>query len=147
MNTVLRWSPSRQFHFHQDPETMVERVPGGVGHGAAQRSSWLPAAEARIDDGTYVLQLALPGVDPKEIGVSLMENVLTIKGERKPDHDTVNQDYFVREVVYGAFQRDFILPDGVDSAQVDATSSNGVLRVKVPAPRAATPRTIEVTAA
>jgi HSP20 family protein len=147
MNTMLRWSPSRQFHFHQDPENMFERFLGSIANDAAQRSSWLPAAEARIEDGTYVLQLALPGVDPKEVSVSLMDNVLTIKGERKSDHDTANQDYLVREVVYGTFQRDFTLPEGVDAAQVDATYSNGVLQVRVPAPRATTPRMIEVKAA
>jgi HSP20 family protein len=147
MNTMLRWSPSRQFHFHQAAENLFERFVGGVADDAAQRSSWLPAAEGRIEDGTYVLQLALPGVEPKEVGVSLMDNVLTIKGERKADHDTANQDYFVREVVYGTFQRDFALPDGVDAAQVEAKYANGVLEVRVPAPRATTPRIIEVKAA
>jgi HSP20 family protein len=147
MNTMLRWSPSRQFHFHQTAENMFERFLGGVADDAAQRTSWLPAAEGRIEDGTYVLQIALPGVDPKEVGVSVMDNVLTIKGERKADHDPASQEYFVREVVYGAFQRDFALPEGVDAAQVDATYSNGVLQVRVPAPRPATPRMIEVKAA
>src|ERR1044072_7850414 len=87
MNTMLRWSPSRQFHFHQAAENMPQRLLGGVGDDAARRTPWLPAAEGRIEDGTYVLQIALPGVDPKEVGVSLMDNVLTIKGERKADHE------------------------------------------------------------
>jgi HSP20 family protein len=148
MNTMLRWSPTRQFHFHQAAENLFERFVGGaVANETAQRSSWLPAAEGRIEDGTYVIQLALPGVDPKDVGVSLMDNVLTIKGERKADHDTAGKDYFVREVAYGAFQRDFALPEGVDAAQVEAKYANGMLEVRVPAPRAATPRMIEVKAA
>ena len=64
---------------------------------APQRSSWLPAGEGRVEDGTYVIQLALPGVDPKAVGVSVMDNVLSIKGERKADHDAAGKDYFVRE--------------------------------------------------
>ena len=147
MNTMLRWSPSRQFHFHQAAENLFERFVGGVADDAAQPSSWRPAAEGRIEDGTYVLQLALPGVDPKGVEVSLLDSVLSIKGERKADHDTANQDYFVREVVYGTFQRDFALPEGVDAAQVEAKYANGVLEVRVPAPRATTPRIIEVKAA
>jgi HSP20 family protein len=147
MNTMLRWSPTRQFHFHQAAENLFERFVGGATDEAAQRSSWLPAAEGRIEDGAYVIQLALPGVDPKDVGVSLMDNVLTLKGERKADHDTAGKDYFVREVAYGTFQRDFTLPEGVDAAHVEAKYANGMLEVRVPAPRAATPRMIEVKAA
>jgi len=68
------------------------------------------------------------------------------QGERKADHDTTGKDYFVREVEYGAFQRSFELPEGVDAAEVKAKHANGMLEVRVPAPRAAKPRVIEVTA-
>jgi len=114
---------------------------------ATQRPPWLPAAEGRIEDGTYVIQFALPGVDSKDVEVSLKNNVLTVKGERKADHDTADKDYFVREVAYGAFQRNFALPEGVDAAQVEAKYAKGMLEVRVPAPQAATARTIEVKAA
>jgi HSP20 family protein len=147
MNTMLRWSPTRQFHLHRDVDDLFERSFGGTMDEAAQRPSWLPAAEGRIEDGTYVIQFALPGMDPKDVEVSLMDNVLTIKGERKADHDTAGKDYFVREVAYGAFQRSFALPEGVDGAQVEAKYAKGMLEVRVPAPQAVMPRTIEVKAA
>ena len=147
MKTMLRWSPTRQFHFHQDAEDVFERFFGGATDEADQRPSWRPAAEGRIEDGTYVIQLALPGMDPKDVEVSLMDNVLTVKGERKADHDTAGKDYFIREVAYGAFQRNFALPEAVDAAQVEAKYAKGMLEVRVPAPQAATPRTIEVKAA
>ena len=147
MNTMLRWSPTRQFHFHHDVDDLSERFFGGATDEAAQRPSWLPAAEGRTEDGTYVIQLALPGVDSKDVKVSLMDNVLTVKGERKADHDTAGKDYFVREVAYGAFERKFTLPEGVDAAQVEAKYARGMLEVRVPAPQVATPRTIEVKAA
>ena len=86
-------------------------------------------------------------MNPKDVEVSLVDNILTVKGERKADHDSTGKDYFVREVAYGEFQRSFTLPEGVDAAQVEAKSTNGMLEVRVPAPRAATPRTIEVKAA
>ena len=147
MNTMLRWSPTRQFHFHQDAEDVFERFFGGVTDEADQRPSWRPAAEGRIEDGTYIIQLALPGMDPKDVDVSLMDNVLTVKGERKADHDTAGKDYFIREVAYGAFQRNFALPEAVDAGQVEAKYAKGMLEVRVPAPKAATPRAIEVKAA
>ena len=134
MNTMLRWSPARQFHFHQVADSPFERFVGGAMDEAPERSSWLPAAEGRLEDGTYIIQL-------------VMDNVLSIKGERKADHDAAGKDYFVREVTYGAFQRDFALPEGVDADHVEAKYSNGMLEVRVPSPRAATPRMIEVKAA
>jgi HSP20 family protein len=148
MTTMLRWSPTRQFHVHRDVDDLLVRfIDGARNEAAADVPSWLPAVEGRIEDGTYVIQLALPGVDPKNVAVSLLDNVLTVKGERKADHETVGTDYFVREVPYGAFQRSFALPEGVDAAQVQAKFANGLLEVRVPGPRAATPRTIEVKAA
>jgi HSP20 family protein len=148
MNAMLHWSPTAKFHFHHPVE---DRFPGYLDSAPNEApqpaASWLPATEGRIEDGAYVIQFALPGVDPKEVKVSLMDNLLTVKGERKADHDTAGKDYFVREVVYGAFERSVALPEGVDADQVEAKYANGMLEVRVPRPRAATPRTIEVKAA
>ena len=150
MTTMTRWSPSMaklRFHHYHDVNGLFPRffddAPDEVAQPAA---SWLPAAEGRLEDGTYVIQLALPGMDPKDVTVSLMDNVLTVKGERKADPDSAGKDYFVREVAYGAFQRSFALPEGVDAAQVEAKDVNGMLEVRVPAP-SATRRMIEVKAA
>ena len=148
MTTMLRWSPTRQFHYHHDLDALWPGFVNGATDEVAQRApTWLPAAEGRIDDGAYVIQLAMPGVDPKDVQVSWMNNVLTVKGERKADHDTTGKDYFVRELAYGEFQRTFELPEGVDVARVEAKYANGMLEVKVPAPHVATPKMIEVKAA
>ena len=151
MTTMTRWSPympKLHFHHHHDVGGQVHRIFDGAPDEAAQPAApWLPAAEGWLENGTYVIQLALPGVNPKDVEVSLMDNVLTVKGERKGDPDSAGADYFVREVAYGAFQRSFVLPEGVDAAQVEAKDANGMLEVRVPAPRVATPRTIEVKAA
>ena len=150
MTTMIRWSPfTPKFHLHHhDVNDLFRGFFDGAPDEAAQDApSWLPAVEGRIEDGTFVIQLALPGVDPKGVAVSVMDNVLTVKGERKADHDPTGKDYFVREVAYGEFQRSFALPEGVDATQVEAKYANGMLEVRVPAPCAATPRMIEVKAA
>jgi HSP20 family protein len=147
MSTMLHWSPTAKFHFHH-PEDLFARSTDGASNEAPQPAeSWLPATEGWIEDGAYVIQFSMAGVDPKEVKVSLMGNLLTVKGERKADPDPAGKDYFVREVVYGTFQRSITLPEGVDAAQVEAKSSNGMLEVRVPTPRAATPTTIEVKGA
>jgi HSP20 family protein len=147
MNTMLHWSPTAQFHFHHPVEELSPvSFDRATNAAPAPARSWLPATEGRIEDGTYIIQFALPGVDPKEVKVSLMDNLLTVKGERKAGPETAGAAYFVRELFYGAFERSVALPEGVDAAQVDARYSNGMLEVRVPTPRAATPRTIEVKA-
>ena len=150
MTTMMHWSPfTQKFHLHHHHvEDLFPRfVDDTTDATAPPVASWLPAAEGRLEDGTYIIQFALPGVDPKAVEVSVMDNLLTIKGERKANHDATGKEYFVREVAYGAFQRSVTLPEGVDAAQVEATYANGMLEVRVPAPRAATPRMIEVKAA
>ena len=147
MNTLLRWSPARKFHFHHDVDELSPFLNGATEEAAQRAPSWLPAAEGRIEDGTYVIQLAMPGVDPKDVQVSWMDNVLTVKGERKADHDPTGKDYFLRELAYGAFQRSFELPEGVDVAHVEAKHANGMLEVRIPAPQVTMRRIIEVKAA
>src|SRR6266851_1322453 len=150
MTTMMHWSPfTPEFQpHHLHVEDLFPRFFAGAADEAAPpAASWLPAAEGRLEDGTYVIQFALPGVDPKAVEVSVMDSLLTIKGERKANHDSTGKEYFVHEVTYGAFQRSVTLPEGVDAAHVEATYVNGMLEVRVPAPRAATPRIIEVKAA
>jgi HSP20 family protein len=151
MTTITRWSPympKLHFHHHHDVNGLFPRFfDGPVDEAVQPAAAWVPAAEGRLENDTYVIQLALPGVDPKGVEVSVMDNVLTVKGERKADPDSAAKDYFVREVAYGGFERRFALPEGVDAAQVEAKGANGMLEVRVPAPRATTRRMIEVKAA
>jgi HSP20 family protein len=149
MNAMLHWSPTAKFHLHRPAEDLFARFFEGAPTDEAPQppAPWLPATEGRIEDGNYVIQFALPGVDPKEVKVSLMDSLLTVKGESKADHDPTDKNYFVREMVYGAFERSVTLPEGVDATQVEAKYSNGILEVRVPTPQAATPRIIEVKAA
>ena len=150
MTTMMHWSPfTSKFHLHHHHvEDLFPRfVEDAMDEVAPPAASWLPAAEGRLEDRNYIIQFALPGVDPKEVQVSLMDNSLTIKGERKANHESTGKEYFVREVTYGAFQRSVMLPEVGDAAQVEAKYANGMLEVRVPAPRAATPRMIEVKAA
>jgi HSP20 family protein len=150
MTTTMHWSPfTSRFHLHHHhAEAPFPQLFAAAADEVAQPvASWLPPVEGRLENGTYVIQFALPGVDPKEVGLSVMDDVLTVKGERKANHDPTGQDYFVREVAYGPFERSVRLPEGVDAAQAEAKYTNGMLEVRIPAPRAATPRMIEVKAA
>jgi HSP20 family protein len=105
-----------------------------------------PAVEAYVDkEGKrYVCRVALPGVEPKDVQVHAQGNVLTIRGERKLTHRAKEAELFEGEIAYGAFERTFTLPEGVNVEKLMAEYVNGVLEITAPVAAAALPRKIEV---
>ncbi len=105
----------------------------------------LPAASAderrlapRIDvsetDGALEITAELPGVEEKDVEVTLADNVLTIKGEKKSEKEDKKKDFHVVERSYGAFQRAIQLPFEADAKNVEARFKNGVLKIVLPKP-------------
>lgn len=108
-----------------------------------------PAVDVSETDKGYEITAELPGLDEKNIEVNLANGGLTIKGEKKEEKEEKRKDYYVSERRYGAFERYFALPDGVDVGKIEATFKNGVLKVALPkTPEAQKPaRKIDVKAA
>jgi HSP20 family protein len=90
------------------------------------------------------VRVALPGVDPKDVELSVNDNVLTVKGQRKHQGEARNGGHFLREFSYGTFERALVLPEGVDPAGVTAKFTNGILEIAIPAPVAPAPRKVEI---
>jgi HSP20 family protein len=88
----------------------------------------------------------MPGLERKDINISLEDDVLTIRGEKKVEtkQDDKNKNYHVAERSYGVMVRAIQLPPGIDPAGIQATMSNGVLKVTIPKPAKAEPKKIEV---
>ena len=105
--------------------------------------SWLPSAESYTKDGKIELRVDLPGVDPKEVEISLDGNTLVIRGERKSEREEKNGH---REVLYGSFERRFTVPKGVDAEKVEARYEKGVLALTLPLPEAPKAKRIAITA-
>jgi HSP20 family protein len=114
----------------------------------AQRPSyaWMPRVENFTKDNNLVFRCELPGIDPKDLEVTVTDRGLTIKGERKTEKGAKDEDYHYREIAYGAFERHFDLPEGVKTDQVKAKFLNGILEVTVPAPAIGKARKIEIEA-
>jgi len=107
-------------------------------------TDWRPAVDVQEDADQYLITADIPGVDPKDIDVSLDNGVLTIRGERA-DRTEDEQASFKRvERVRGTFFRRFTLPDTADAENVKAKSENGVLRISIPKQKEGQPRKIEV---
>jgi HSP20 family protein len=88
----------------------------------------------------------VPGLEPKDIELSVLGNVLTIKGERKGEKETKKENYFRREISYGAFERRMTLPEGTETDKVKANFKNGVVEVTIPMAKEAVAKKIPLEA-
>lgn len=89
-------------------------------------------ADIAETDKAIEVSVELPGIDPKEVDVSLSDDILTIKGEKKSEREENKQGYYLSERSYGSFHRVIPLPSGVDTEKADASFKNGVLTVSLP---------------
>lgn len=107
--------------------------------------SWSPAMDVKEGEGELTIMADLPGVDKKDVTISVEENVLTLKGERKSEKEEKKGDYSWKERRYGFFARSFTLPKSVDADKVMAKMENGVLEIHIPKLPAARPKTVDIT--
>lgn len=112
--------------------------------GARPERDWIPAVDVREEAGRYVLIADIPGVDRKDIELTLEKGVLTISGERPAAEENARDGYRHRERVLGSFARRFTLPDTVDTANISATVRDGVLEVGIPKQARPEPRKVTV---
>jgi HSP20 family protein len=105
-----------------------------------------PALELRENADTYAVSVELPGVDRKDVQVSLHEGVLTVSGERRQEIEAKEGEYFRTERRYGRFQRQVSLPAAVKAEAVKAAYKDGVLTITLPKTAEAKPRQIDIHA-
>lgn len=146
MLRTTRWFPAATMldfdqMFGRLSRMMMMRPHGGRGSGPGE---WMPEMDGSMENGHYVMRLALPGVEAKDVEVTIMDGLLTVKGERKMREDVKRDEYFAQEIVYGAFERSFELPAGVDENKINAKWSDGMLEIKVPAPKAVAPKKVKI---
>ena len=107
-------------------------------------ADWAPAVDIKEEPAQFVIHADLPGVDIKDIEITLENGVLTLKGQRAAEKKEETQQYRRIERVRGTFLRRFSLPDAVDAEKVAARCKDGVLEVVVPKREAAQPRRIAI---
>jgi HSP20 family protein len=117
---------------------------GGTGGGARR---WLPAMDLLETDDAFVLRADLPGMTESDVNIELEDNVLTVSGERKAEHDDKREGYLRVERAFGTFSRSLTLPKGVDPEGVTASFERGVLEVRIPKPEQRKPRKIAIAEA
>jgi len=108
--------------------------------------AWAPKLDFSETKDAFVVKAEVPGVEQKDISVSIQDQMLTIKGEKHKEKEEKDEKYHRVERSWGAFARTIALPAGVDTEKVNATFKDGVLTVKLPKTPAAKGTTIPVKA-
>jgi len=91
-----------------------------------------PAVDVTEDEKAFKVAAELPGLDEKDVEVALTGDILTIKGEKRQEKEEKNKNWYISERAYGAFQRAFALPEGVDRDKIAAECAKGVLTITLP---------------
>jgi HSP20 family protein len=144
---VVRYEPWPLFNQLQSEINRLfeSRVGGGAEDSSTVVTShWMPAVDIREDGDRFVLFADIPGVDTKDIEITMENGVLTIRGERKLESEEERQGYKRMERARGTFYRRFSLPDSADPERVSARGKNGVLEVTIPKHERVQPRKIAV---
>lgn len=110
-------------------------------------SSWYPACDVFEDKDAVKIVAELPGVKHEDVKLSLENNLLTIRGEKKQEAEERSERVHRYERSYGVFERAFVLPSTVDGEKISAQCQNGVLTIVVPKAERARPREIPVRSA
>ena len=145
---LVRWEPVRELHTIQQEMNRLFNTffdapaTGGGGTGGARR--WVPAMDLVETDEHFVLRADLPGLDEGDVSIEVNDNVLTLSGERKYEHEAKKDGYYRLERGSGQFSRSLTLPEGVDLDAITASFEKGVLEVRVPKPEERKPRRVQI---
>jgi len=136
MTTLMRWDPMRDLWGMQRD---LDRLMSTFGTASSPSSSSLertqmavPSIDVIRRDNDLVVRAEMPGIKAEDIDISVTNGTLVLKGERRSESETAEEDYVVRESSYGSFERVMGLPDGLDPATIRAEYRDGVLEVVVP---------------
>ena len=147
---LIRWEPVRELQTMQNEmnrlfNTFFDAPASGNGGQAAVARRWLPAMDVVETEDHFVLRADLPGLSQGDVNIELEDNVLTVSGERKAEHERNGEGYYRVERSSGAFSRSLTLPDGVDAEGIQASFDRGVLEIRIPKPEQHKPRKVQIS--
>ncbi len=145
---LIRWEPVRELNTLQTEmnrlfNTVFDTPPHNGGATTLRR--WIPAMDLVETEDDFILRADLPGLSEEDVNVELEDNVLTISGERKSEHEERKEGYYRVERASGAFSRSLTLPEGVDAGGIKASFDKGVLEVRIPRPEERKPRKVAIS--
>ena len=137
---LIRWRPTTETW---DPFAGLEDIRREVNR--MFDTAFAPALDVVEEKDSFLVKIDLPGLSKDDVSVSIQDNFLIVKGERKHDAEKKDTNFYHRERVHGTFARTIELPTSVDAGKVLATFRDGVLAVTLPKTEAAKPKEIKVS--
>ena len=153
MGFLERWTPSKDLdRFRHEFDDLMERfsfdrdwfAPFRDRFGEREGAAARPAIESSVEADKFIVRTDLPGIDPKNVDIKVVGDVLTIKGTREEKSETKKADFFRREIRYGSFERSISLPKGIKAEDLKATYRDGVLELSAPMPKEAVPKEVKI---
>jgi HSP20 family protein len=141
---LVRWEPVRELSSLQSEMNRVFSTFFDDNGGSTRR--WAPAMDLVERDDHLVLTADLPGLSEDDVRIEVQDNVLTVSGDRKAEHEEKREGYYRMERAYGSFSRSVTLPEGIDADRIDASFDKGVLEVRIPKPEERKPHRIAIGA-
>ena len=131
------------FGLHREIDRLFSDFAQGIGPNGTP-ANIIPNIEITESDKTIEVNAEMPGLERKDVEISIEDDTLTIRGEKKVEENQKDKNVQHSERVYGVFMRVLQLPSGIDPSSVQATMSNGVLKITIPKPAKPEPKKIEV---
>jgi HSP20 family protein len=142
---LIPWRPFGELSsIRSEMDRFWNRVFGETSLARKFAEEWSPRVDLSETKDNYVVKAELPGLDAKDVNVSISGNVLTVKGEKKKKEEKKDEHYHSTERYYGSFQRSFQLPANVKTDKIEASFDKGVLEVTLPKTEEAKKKEIEI---
>jgi HSP20 family protein len=146
--TLVRYEPWNLFeNLQHDVNRLLSATPSRIANeddSSVATSRWTPTVDIREETDRFVIHADVPGVDPKDIEVTMDRGVLAIRGTRTKPDETPETGYARAERIHGTFYRRFSLPDTADADRIEAVGNHGVLEIVIPKREEVQPKRILV---
>jgi HSP20 family protein len=142
---LVPWRPfSELSSLRREMEDLLKRFWGEAAFPRPFKEEWLPAVDITETEDKVVVKAEMPGLDAKDVDVSISADVLTIKGEKRKEEEEKGEHHHCIERCYGSFQRSFRLPHNVKTDQIEASFDKGVLKITLPKAEEAKKKEIKI---
>jgi len=145
---LAKWTPFREVSRLRDEMDRLWQDFFGSGRRALRprAEEWIPAVDISDTADKVTVKVEVPGMDAKNIEISLSGDTLTIKGEKRAEKEEKGENFYLAERSYGSFARSLRLPAEVDADKIEATYNQGLLTITCPKKEVVKPKQIEIKA-
>jgi HSP20 family protein len=147
---LLPWRRESQVgpfqQFQREMDQLMHRFFSDVDQegNSKQLTSWTPRVDVEEDDKQFLVKADIPGVDPKDVDISIQDNSLVLRGHKKEEKEEKKKNYHRVERFEGQFYREIGLPRGIDADKIQAKSANGVVTISIPKKAEAQPKKVAI---